>query len=380
MGIYNVDELKERLSCKYPKQISELTDERRLFNIQSFQRLICGEIEKNELVFGKKEERILLFTTKVGEKVFIQFPGKETQETLSDGRIKHPFDLRPTIEKPDGTKVKDFTFKDLWIVVEIFNEIHKDFNTPLSCLFFRQGRMNIHKKVSENYTYEIIEDGVITSKGTIPFEWYSLDFEDDLRNTFHFFGEKIKLDEKTIISLETFIYFFELLLNNEDNKYWYRKGNLTSGRVKTSESMLLLSTTLNGTMRVSELLQRFINGLGVPSCSIKEITPSTGDLVKIINPIDELCSILDENGIKYQKNGNIDYTKYLIKISSIKTIIPRDRKDSEYFKSLGWNVYNIQKDGMFSEKDIEELKTLIKKRKENPDGLFFFFYKTDTQE
>ncbi len=361
-----------------------MTNERRSFNIQSFQKLICGEIEKNNLRFGEKEERILLFTTKQGEKVYIQFPGKETLEFLTDGsgRVKHPFDFRPVIKKSDGTKLKDFTFKELWIVEELFNEKHKEFNTPLSCLYFRQGRMTIHTKVSDDYQFEIIENGEITSKGLVPFEWYSLDFDERIIDTFTYNGSEIKLDDTTTISLEGFIYFFELLLNNEDDKYNYRKGDLSSGRIKTSDSMLLLSSTLNGKMRLSELLQRFITGFGISSCSTKEISPSTGGLVEIISPLDELCSFLDREEVKYSKNGSIGNHPCLIKIPFIKTLVPKYKDDSEFFRKEGWNVCCIQKDGLFSENDLKTIKTLIKKRKENPNGVFFFFFNDveDTQE
>ncbi|MBA7669392.1 hypothetical protein ES703_77522 [subsurface metagenome] len=67
-------DLKNTLGCKIQKagKRAPVTTSR-IANIQWIQNL-----ERKGLSYGKKERQLLMHTTSAGEKIFIQYPGKES--------------------------------------------------------------------------------------------------------------------------------------------------------------------------------------------------------------------------------------------------------------------------------------------------------------
>ncbi len=70
-------ELRERLKIEYNKKdVLKESKRKRKKNIASF----LG-ISRDSLKYGVKEKRILLYETLKGEKIYIQYPGKESTNT-----------------------------------------------------------------------------------------------------------------------------------------------------------------------------------------------------------------------------------------------------------------------------------------------------------
>lgn len=90
-------------------------------NIEALTQLIDNEISSNTLVYEQNEEKLFLYKTADGEKIYIQFPGKESE--AADNK-KRPYDFRPKIETKDGTIIKDLVFADMWGIIEEINEGH----------------------------------------------------------------------------------------------------------------------------------------------------------------------------------------------------------------------------------------------------------------
>ena len=343
--MYRISELEENLKCTYPTSVSAETQERRMTNINALQNLVSSAIDERGLRYGALEERLHLFTTKAGEKVFIQYPGKES---ILLGPNQRKYDFRPRIMAADGSMVRDLVFADMWSLVEDLNSQIHSLLKSMACLFFRMGRMTIHRLKKANYPYEIIDaSGSVCEKGSRTLNWYSLDLEQGVIDTFDYLAPALHVNNDTSISLEAFIYFFEMILHNEDNKYYDKKGNLSSGRIPTSDSMLLLSSNLIGKTSLSELLQRFVSGFGVAKCLVGEIGDATEGLVKIVDRKKELANYLSEKGISYRESSNITVrgNSYgvVIKTSSPRVAILRrnDPVAKGALESARWEVYSL---------------------------------------
>lgn len=358
--MYRISEVEDALKCTYPTSVSPETQNRRMTNINALQGLISAAIDERSLKYESLEERLHLFTTKAGEKVFIQYPGKES---AAEGANQRRFDFRPRIMTADGTLVRDLVFADMWSLIENLNyQIHSLLKS-MSCLFFRMGRMTIHQMVEAEYPYEIIDaDGTVRERGCRTLNWYSLNLEQGIIDTFDYLAPALHVSNAPSISLEAFIYFFEMILHNEDSKYYDKKGNLSSGRIPTSDSMLLLSSNLIGKTSLSELLQRFVSGFGVAKCLVGEIGGATEGLVKIVDRKEELSNYLSEKGIVYRESSSITVrgTSYsvAIKTNSPKIALLRhnDSVAKEALESARWTVYSL--DDLLSDEAFTNFCTL----------------------
>ena len=73
--MYNIEQLENLLKSTYPTKVTPDTQNKRLVNIQAIQHLIGVAIEENNLSHQVVEERLHIYTTQCGEKIFIQYPG-----------------------------------------------------------------------------------------------------------------------------------------------------------------------------------------------------------------------------------------------------------------------------------------------------------------
>ena len=344
--MYNISELEAHFKCYYPDSVKATTQEKRLTDITVLQRMIQTAKIENDLTFGAIEERILLHTTQAGEKVYIQYPGKETTKT---GDKRRPYDFRPRIMTADGTMIIDMVFADMWGVVEKINEQQHQILKLMACLFFRMGRMTLHQRIRQEYPCETIDhaDEVIDTS-TRELDWYSLVFEDGILESLNFLIQPISIRDGVTISFEAFLYFFEYILQNEDSKYYDIKHDLSSGRIPTSDSMLLLSSYLFGKTSLSVVLQRFVSGRGIAKCNINEIDSATDGLVAIVNRKKDIVSYFDEHEIQYRKDSMITVNGQKISVA-VKTPRPKIAvlsKDSEEKRNRlsekGWRVYCLE--------------------------------------
>lgn len=344
--MFSIRELENLYRCTYPNVVSDATLAMRQKDINAFQAVVSHAREEHDLHYSEKEERLILFTTQKGEQIAIQYPGKESVPT-QDGKVR-PFDFRPKIITASGMVIKDMAFVDLWGVVENLAHDHLAIIKVLSALFFRMGRMLVHEAVESDYPYIVLDaNGQQITSGTRHLSWYKLSMTEEICDSFNLHIPEITLDDGSTISFEAFIYFFEMLLQNEDSKYFFIKGNLSSGRIQTSDSMLQLSSYFNGTTSLSTLLQRYISGFGVAKCPLDEIHSATGGLVTIVNRREQIISLLNAKQLSYRTNAVISNqgkrASTAIKILNPQIAILRHpATDSEAFLTqLGWRVYDL---------------------------------------
>jgi hypothetical protein len=343
--MYNIEQLEDILRCTYPLSVSAETQKRRLTNIESVQRLIGNAIDNEALRYQESEERLHVFTTQAGEKIYLQYPGKES---VLPGDKKRRFDFRPKIMTSDGQMVRDLVFADLWGLVESLNGEHHRMLKLLSAIFFQMGRMTLHSEVEKGYPCETLDkSGNVVRCSNRTLHWFEFGMDKEAMESLNFHAGSLVVDDNVSISFEAFLCFFEILLQNEDSKYYDKKKNLSSGRISTSDSMLLLAAALFGQIRLSVLLQRFVSGFGIARCAVSEIEPATVGLVHIVNRKSELINYFENHNIGYQNNsyitvrGNRYHT--ILKTPSPKVAILSGASEQAKndLSSSGWAVYDL---------------------------------------
>lgn len=353
--MYRISEMENALKCTYPDKVTSETQQMRQADIDALQALVRTAKQEQNLSFGEKEERLLLFTSQAGEKIYIQYPGKETTNT---GDRYRQYDFRPRIMSADGSMIIDMAFADMWEVVEELNRRYHDILKLLACIFFRMGRMTLHEKVEKTYICEVVDmDDSVVESSTRNLDWYVFSMDEYMESLNHSV-ETITIRENQSISIEAFLYFFELILQNEDSKYYDKKHNLSSGRIPTSNSMLLLASYHFGHTSLPVLLQKFVSGNGVANCTTSEINSATAGLVSIVNRKQDIISYFNDHVIQYRKDSSITVNGYTISVA-IKTQVPKiailSKKNEEKSNKLtekGWRVYCF--DGLIPENSYED--------------------------
>lgn len=342
----NLPQLEDAMKTNYPTSISNATQKKRKENIDAIWNLINSQKRQYELKYEEQEERVEIFHTSAGEVISIQFPGKES---IENGDRNRPYDFRPKIQTADGVALRDFVFKDMWSLVERINATHSDMLKTLATLFFQLGRMTNHALTTEEYRCVLLNaNGQEISTSTESITWNKLTINEDVLESLNFFIPSVHIDEETSISFEAFLYFFDMILQNEDSKYYYKKENLSSGRIQTSDSMLLLVSHFRRHTSLSTLLQRYVSGFGVGKCLSSEIEPATGNLVKLVNRKEELSEYLTNIDIGFVINRPITVDGERIQ-TSLKTNSPKiavlnkaDFSKKAKLESSNWQVFDFE--------------------------------------
>jgi hypothetical protein len=88
------------------------------------------------------------------------------------------------------------------------------------------------------------------------------------------------------VSLEGYLLYNDLLVQNEDCKYYYRdtvdKGkdwNFKTGRINTLLSHISVIEYLQGSITFSEIMMRFQRGMGVAPLPFKNLDAITGGII-----------------------------------------------------------------------------------------------------
>ena len=266
------------LSFKYKsRELNSFAKERRLVNIEAFSELD----RKPPLKFGEIERFLLFFTSDAGEEVYIKYPGKESAREKN----RRPLDFRPAIKFPDGTWLKNLSFGDIWDDITDLHSQDQQTLSELAALFFRMAYMVDTVMVEEILPYvdvDIATDTIINN-GTLTFRHYAPTFSREIMNHL-----SKKIGSVRGISLEAYLIYNDLLVQNEDCKYFYRnqtetpdkEWNYKNGRLNTLLSHISVIEYLQGKITFSEITMRFQRGMGVaPVTNADEITDITNGLI-----------------------------------------------------------------------------------------------------
>lgn len=263
---------KENLKLKYSTLLKRTAEEKRIFNIHAYAGLNRSNIE-----YQKIERKLYLFETEIGEKLWIQYPGKETKT----GR---PWDFRPKLYIPKIYRnIPDFAFPHIWDDLTEIHACNPEALQVLASVLFRMAFMVDYVKENKKCLYQdvdVLTEDILDS-GYIELEIYTPNFDKHLM-------KQLQNDIGMIrgASIESYLLYNELLVQNEDCKYFFRdtvekKGNWNSaiGRRNTLLTHLSVIQYIQGKVKFSEIMNRFQRGRGVAPITISAIPEVTGNII-----------------------------------------------------------------------------------------------------
>jgi len=254
--------------------------EKRLTNIQWVR-----DLNRGELLYSKKERQLLIHETDIGEKIFIQYPGKESSREDDN---KKPWDFRPKvyIEKR-LTWLQDMSFLDIWDIMDANFKKILDSNKievfkTVAILFYRMAFMIDHVE-SDRFNTEYMD---LSIEGGIEKE-VSKHKSLELPSFYKYNPNKEVLGYledrcRTIwggLSLEAFLFYNDILTWNEDCKYYYRNFIVKDkkdwigpvGRVNTSLTHMMVVSYFLGYVTFSKVCNGFSRGRGVSPMTNKDV-------------------------------------------------------------------------------------------------------------
>lgn len=275
MPLIRNEEVRARIHTIISAQTPyRVTETQKIENIVNFNRL-----SREGLKNGVTEKRLLLYETRCQEKVYMQFPGIESTR---EGNRQFPLDARPVLQRPDGTYCADMDFKKIWDIIDIIGRNHSADTDILATIFLRIAYMIDYRHNNTNYLAETIDvnSGRVIYSNLIPFEWNSLDIDIDVLDTLN---DRFGLLNG--ISLEGFLYYNDLLAQNEDCKYSYLQGdkwNITTGRINNCLSHLTVISHIRENIGISKLIDSF-QRTGVAPLPQNRLFEACGDLVERVH-------------------------------------------------------------------------------------------------
>jgi len=252
-----------------------------------------GALDRQGLEYRKKERQILIHSTRLGEKIFLQYPGKESAKYNKNGKLRiataiRPWDFRPRIYLPDNKEhLEDRSFFDIWATIfkvadGLTKDNKKDVLGVLAISLYRMAFMQDHVETESSKSLyrdvsPLLNKHLSVAKNkekTFPgFFKYTPKVEvlDYLDRECPSFGE---------ISLEAFLHYNDILAWNEDCKYYYRNYHVTNtekwisgtGRVNTLLTHTRILGFLLGAVELSKILSDFSTQRGVSPASKDEIS------------------------------------------------------------------------------------------------------------
>ena len=385
--MYSIEEVKERIKFKYPSQknrTTSITDNRRIKNMKAFFALIKPSIEldsslKNEI----KEIRIKLFETQKGEKIYLQYPGKESSRNKGN-----PYDFRPKILTFDNEEIKDLSFEDIYLIIKNVIEKRPELKEPLACILYRMSRMIDHQEETKSYGSEIlqIQEKSIVPHSDISLNWYKYTPEQGVLATLNQLSEGLITVDKYSISLEAFLYYIELLTCNEDLKYNRnkkkinenndtentdtRKNSLIHAKINSIQSIFLYIETLNGTVSLASSFQRLIKGRGVATFSSEEIESVTGNLVKLIDigTVEKNLKriLVEKNIVNYDKEKAQNFVTSIRFVDHRIAVIPKNNcNQKSKLEKAGWTVFLLE--NMVNKDNLEQFVEALQTNHETPE-------------
>ena len=257
----------------YNKELNKLSNEKKLKNIQAF-----SSLDREGLSFESTQRRLLIKEFSTGEKLFIQYPGKESARKESP----RPWDFRPKVLKSNGEWLEDLTFKNIWD--DLFDLKNRNIDmSKIAVLYFRMAYMLDSVEITKELTYEDIDaNEKIVNTGKLTFTWYDYNIDESLLNSLNI-PSNILRD----ISFLVYLNCNDLLAQNEDCKYFYRSEeekqetwNYKTGRTNTLLTHMAVIAFIEEQISFTEIMDGFQRGRGVAPLSSKYWEVTTNGVVK----------------------------------------------------------------------------------------------------
>ncbi len=286
----NKGNIIKALKMQYDKTIAEGGKQKRLFNIKEFNKL-----DRSGLEFEVEERRLCLHQTVEQEKIYIQYPGKESKPRRSN-LIPKPKDFRPKVKIKTGSFIEDFTFGDIFNIIEKTCDGDKEKLSIMAALFCNEAYMTKHIYIEKDYEYEdiLIVNDEVKRTGRLSLKWYGIDSNTDWKNIDKYFG-KITSPKGNKISFEAFAWMIDLLFQNEDCKYYYintfnkdeseikkYEKNLDKGRISSALTAMTIIKYLRKNMGIGTLYDKLKYSGGIAKIDVASFEEVTNKIVSVL--------------------------------------------------------------------------------------------------
>ena len=256
-----MEHIKKKLYTPLSKEAKDRSRQKKDHNIRAF-----SELPKNRLSFGRTERRVFMGTTSAGEKIYIQYPGKESAR--QDDKVR-PWDLRPKVQLPDEKFIGDLSFKDIWNDLITLHEKDPEILPVVATMLYRLSMLMDHEIVYEGYEYLDIDmsdkSERVKERGTIHLEHYR--YSPD-KEVIAFLSDRI--GEIGGMSFEAYMLINDYLAQNEDCKYYYRdvvqKKGRWDGKIGRNNNLLthiMIIAFLEKKVRFTDVTDQFQRMRGV---------------------------------------------------------------------------------------------------------------------
>lgn len=274
-------------------------------NIESFLH-----INRNGLQNGKLEKRLLMYKSLAEEAIFIEYPGKESTSIYAESEEKNilnPNDFRPELITKEGEVLAKLSLADIVEAVVEYGWKHDEETMKiLAALLIRLAYMKgykckelvhpshlivVHSKKHREIMPEKQED--IIKRYFLPINSETKEY---LSN-----WDKINLPsrdylKKIPISIEGFLYYLDILAQQEDCKYYYTR------KFKGEKTLKVEVGRINNLLTVVNVISRILNnrpygdivaslGKYVRPIKVKEIVAVTNGVIKTVSGTESITEM-----------------------------------------------------------------------------------------
>ena len=275
VGILSKNELKKRLSTVLPnsRQLNAARREKQRKNTKTIY-----DFDRENLGHNSFERRMLVYSTLMNEKIFIEYPGKETMRN-----VPMPKDTCPGFAKEEEMITLDTSFGDIWNVLDYLGKTHKAYLPILAAVLIHMACMDNYKEKNiDRECWDIIIDGkdkTYVSSCARRAAFYEINFTKRVWETLNDMFSGICIRGQNL-SFEAFVKYFDVLLMNEDSKYAYEavlkeeanydNWKYDKGRINTIGTCLSVISYLEDKTTLSTLLDNYQKGRGTIKVSISQ--------------------------------------------------------------------------------------------------------------
>jgi len=259
---------------------------RRKINIEFVRALSLEGLD-----FQLKEKMVLLYTTTFGEKLYMQFPGKESIRDTNP----NTWDFRPKLFVSGVQFGNDLSFGDVWESFFDLLKIHS-VTSPrflkaidyLIVLFYKSAYLIDYQEVKGvNMETRLRKSGIVdeaqTEKFTSPLLLFDVDLHREILDYLQ--GE---IGNLCGMSIEAFLLYNDILGWNEDSKYYQRAIEINKvwsdgvGKPNTLLTHISILGYIRNELKMSDILMRFVRSRGVSYPTRQELQKIFDDF---INPV-----------------------------------------------------------------------------------------------
>ena len=218
IDIDTYDTVRDDISIRYDDSLESSSSIRRTCNIMSF-----AVLDRDGLTYRSIERRLLLHKTYQGEKIYVQYPGKES---VRNGVNRRPWDFRPKVETSTGTVAPDLSFMMVWSDLEKVADKDPDALPVIAALLFRMAMMADHVFMDSDYQSQLVYNQDVQNPEPgpmirLPYYRYKPPYR------------AVNLLQKRLgniggMTVEANLLQNEYIAQNEDCKYYYR-GEFSKG-------------------------------------------------------------------------------------------------------------------------------------------------------